>query len=446
MKNLFVALFLSFHEIQGGGSGRLLVDESIYKNNDRRCNPVFLALLTGQAKPSAKTQDAKEICENLESSCCSKQDIDLMINKMKPAQEEIKKQMKFLSSFLEFSNSLNTEELIKNIPAEVWAEVETETAEEKQPALDPKTKKPFPDQKQQEIRNQRKEKKRKDFEKTIREMQTQNNEIQTNLNTYFNDVVRNYSGMICSVCDPRFSHFLSTDKKILISREQCSDYLANQTRLLSLALDIGTLVAIANKLEVKSEERFTYQNFKKKLKDIQAEMGPCFENESDEMDLTDSQIDKLNESKLVDDDGVSDDLKYLNRCGNICKSSLATAPFQLGFNLVDTMEYIMKVLKPLSSKPELANVPLPSKEPIYFFESVARYEETEIGFQETSLYFSGFPVEAKLYQVVEVKPIVYEKPKQDDVIPKIPLTFWQKLFNVLFGWLFGKYEEKIGVQ
>lgn len=403
--------------------------DKFYESNTTGCASGLLARLFPGKRPNIDHDKARAYCTELGISCCAAEEIKVMAEAIKGPKQALKKQLDYITDFLNFAEALNAEKFT----------AAALTLKEKEPKeKDPKEK----------------EKDNESETRSYSDILTNDMKItRGNMNGYFNNLVMNQSGMICQVCDYRFGTlFFEDGGKLVVSEDQCNKMLENENRLLGFASQLTVMLRVAEVLnkDKQGKPEFDSVTFAKRVEEVKKDIDACSQLDLDE-DLSDEEIEKAakNTNSLSDpllvsaDTGVdSEQAEALKtaKCQNLCRNFLPFKPVKLLIDIFPAIEHLRKALAELSVVPPKSS-PLPGSEGVLFFPVVANIDEGKpIAFKSTALNFFSFPLQPEHYEIGEVADLEETDMKEEEIVPPRTLAWWQKLYNALFGWLFTPYE------
>lgn len=407
MRNIasLLEIFILLSSVFSNG-GKLLTqkkEKTIYDRNLKGCNDRFLDTFLGPKRKQPNTAKAKEICADIQVSCCDAGDMQEKLKEMEHAKNVMKGQLNYMNEFLDFVSRLPVEEFLTEVK-----KIKMKTEEEQTKLIE-----------------------------TYRSLIKSDAEgSKSNLVMFFNGVVKSYSGLICLACDDRFGEFFwKTEPKLSINEYQCYDTLEDSYKFMSIGSQIEMLLQIANLIETPSSDEFDHKKFADELAFKMKLAKNCLPPERDEFaDDGVQSISELSNPNLDEDRTIQPP-----ECDSICRNNLPFAPFILPFNPVPQMKYIESVLGKRFKK-EVPVVDEPNLTPLVFFRNVFGADgDKKVILQENSLYFKAFSVIEKEYEIVKLPEMKENDIPEEDLIPRKPLSIWKRLYNFLFGWFAEPY-------
>lgn len=421
-----VILVASFGSL-AGEKGRLLAQDSetvkFYSKNQLKCPAEFLSnfLKRGQAKKAEEpdTPKTKELCTSVINSCCSAAELDLMVSMFNKSKEEMKPHLKQITYFLEYISTTDTEKFVEKYPIKEDLKAEASNLlKESIKAL------------------------RNDVKLTI-----------SKIESYFNTALMNYSGLICQACDNRFGSFFSPSNTLTASPDMCTSLFENESSFAPLSSNLMLLLPLANLLSPPTDPAYKVENFEKSIQAKTNLISKCKANEDSGDVLTDEDLDKevQEAEKATTDIGVSgavpksdDERPRLKKpCETLCISLLPSASFRLPFDFYGVINYVHNALikeYPSATYPPMNVIPAAN---IEFYPDVKKLLPTSIIYLEpTAINFRSFPLPKSYFELAKVEEIKETTLTKSEIFIPMKegeLSIWKKIYNVLFGWIFGRY-------
>ena len=413
---MLFALILSVSpsRILAGKQPQTKTENDLYAKNLRKCNDPFLNLLLGKRSGQVTTDKVKGTCPELKTSCCSPDEVSALVKQLDNVKARMKPHLNQISDFLNYIGALSGDKLKEDFPFEA--------------NLD--------------------ETKKEQLTTSVKNIPNDAKLTQSSIEDYFNTVLKTYSGLICEACDDRFGSFFFDRERggrLIMSIDECNQGYSNEGKFMAFGGTLALLLKLANKLEPPTDSNLKLESFDALLKSVNQVIDDCKEKEEDaKLEATDAEL--VKDQKIEIDTNAETQADAIvkitpKKCEDYCRSMLPFAPFELPFDPYPVMEYLHKALSkkyPVSQYPPKPKI---APETFVVFQSVKGIDaDKEISIEPNGIFFSMFPIEAKLYEIAEIKPVEPSKLNENDINPRTQLTFGQKLYNIFFGWLFGKYQ------
>lgn len=421
-----VILVASFSSVLGE-KGKLLTKKSeteeFYSKNPLKCPNEFLSLFLerGKAKKNEEpnNEKTKELCSHVINSCCSSPELDRMVEMFNKGKEEIKPHLKQLKYFLEYISTTNTDKILEKYP----------------------------------IKEEMKEDEKNKLKSSILKLKSDVKLSISKVESYFNTMLMNYSGLICQVCDNRFGSFFHSKTELITSEEQCTNMFDNESSFAPINSNLVLLLPLANLLSPPTDPAYKVENFEKSIEAKTNLISSCRGNDDSGDVLSEEDLIKEvkeNEKKNIDS-GVSssgpkndDERPRLDKdCEALCISLLPWAPLKLPFDLYGVINYVHNAL--IKEYPSAAYPPLdviPAANIDFYSNSKNKFPISVIYLEPTAFNFRSFPLPKSYFELSKVEEIKETTlAKEEILIPmqEEELSIWKKIYNVLFGWLFEKY-------